>query len=234
MKSKINKKSRNLVIGMLLGDGTISSNYSFKMCHSIKQEEYLKWKISKLKEHGIRNNGLKYYVSTFGYNPGTKFVYTQLNVLPFFKVLRRVMYQPKKKINSRKILNRLSPLEIAIWYMDDGHVNVLYTKEKVKSLYIKIATCQSKEDNQVIIDYFREVWNINFYQFSEGKGTYSISCGTQESKKFVALVKKYVLEVPSMWYKIRNKMTKDNFNNYLVENNILEMLNTDIIGEDMV
>lgn len=229
MKSKLNKKSRNLIIAMLLGDGTISSNTSFKMCHAIEQEEYLKWKIKQLNNHGVRNNGLKYYTSVSGYNVGKTVVYTRLNVLPIFRVLRRVMYQPKKTINSLKILNRLDEKGLAIWYMDDGHINVSYNeKGNVKSLYVKFATCQSKEDNQIIIDYFKKRWNINFYQFSEGRGTYSICCGTIEAKKFIAIVKPYILEIPSMWYKIRNKMTKDKFNAYLVGNKITEMLDTDI------
>jgi hypothetical protein len=229
MKTKITKESRNLIIAMLLGDGTISNNFSFKIAHAIEQEEYLKWKIKQLHNHGVRNNGLKYYTSTSGYNIGKSVVYTQLNVLPIFKLLRKIMYLPKKKINNRRILNRLDSLGLAIWYMDDGHVNVSYNlKGNVKSLHIKIATCQSKQDNQIIIDYFKEVWNINFYQFSEGRGTYSIACGTTEAKKFVAIIKNHILEIPSMWYKIRNKMTKDEFNSYLVGNNITEMPNTDI------
>lgn len=229
MKSKINKQSRNLVIAMLLGDGTISNNFSFKMAHAIEQQDYLTWKIKQLNNHGIRNNGLKYYTSSAGYNVGKSVVYTQLNVLPLFRLLRRIMYKPKKVINTRRILNRLDARGVAIWYMDDGHINVSYNqKGNVKSLHVKIATCQSKEDNQVIIDYFKDVWNISFYQFSEGRGTFSICAGTKEAKKFVAIIKNYVLEIPSMWYKIRNKMTKDEFNSYLVGNNITEMLNTDI------
>lgn len=229
MKSKLNNNSRNLIIAMLLGDGTISNNFSFKMCHAIEQEEYLKWKIQQLNKHGIRNNGLKYYVSTCGYNTGRKVVYTQLNVLPFFRVLRRIMYKPKKIINNRQLLNRLTSLGVAIWYMDDGHINMAYNKSgNLKSLYVRIATCQSKEQNQVIIDYFKEVWDVSFYQFSEGKGTYSLSCGTVQAKKFIAIVKPHILEMPSMWYKIRNKMTKDAYNKYLVENNFLEMPNADI------
>jgi hypothetical protein len=34
MKTKINKKSRNLLIAMLLGDGTISNNFVFKIAHA--------------------------------------------------------------------------------------------------------------------------------------------------------------------------------------------------------
>lgn len=230
MKSKITKKSRNLVIAMLLGDGTISSNMSFKIAHAIEQEEYLKWKIKQLNEMGIRNNGLKYYNSSCGYNVGKTVVYTQLNVLPIFRVLRTVMYQPKKKINSRRLLNRLDEKGLAIWYMDDGHINLTFNPSgNLKSFFVKIATCQSKEDNQIIIDYFNERWNVSFYQFSEGRGTYSIACGTKNAKKFLEIVKPYVLEIPSMWYKLRNKMTKDEFNLSLVGKNFTEMPKCDTV-----
>ena len=63
MKSKFTKESRNLLIGMLLGDGTISNNYVFKIAHSESQKDYLEWKVNQLKEAGIRNNGIKLIAS---------------------------------------------------------------------------------------------------------------------------------------------------------------------------
>ena len=68
MKSKLNKESRNLLIGLLLGDGTISNNNVFKIAHSEKQKSYLEWKIKQLQNHGIRNNGIKTYIKKNGYN----------------------------------------------------------------------------------------------------------------------------------------------------------------------
>jgi len=38
---KKTKEIRNILIGLLLGDGTISSNNVFKLSHSEKQLEYL-------------------------------------------------------------------------------------------------------------------------------------------------------------------------------------------------
>ena len=141
MKTKITKESRNLLIGLLLGDGTISNNNVFKLSHCEQQQDYLEWKIKQLNDVGIRNNGLKWYISSKGFNVGKRVCYTQLNVLPFIKVLRRVFYKPYKKIGNRKLLNRLSAKEIAIWYMDDGHINYRKTNNKIHGFYIKIATC---------------------------------------------------------------------------------------------
>ena len=208
MKTKFNKESRNLLISMLLGDGTISNNYVFKLSHGYKQKEYLEWKINLLNEYGIKNNGLKEYVSTKGYNTGDIVYYSQLSIIPFIKLLRRIIYKPKKNYSNRKILNRLNALGIAIWYMDDGHINIRKTNNKIHGFYIKIATCLSKENNQIIIDYFKEVWNISFYQFKEGKDTYSLCCGTQEGIKFIEIVKPYIESCPSMIYKIQYDLSQ--------------------------
>lgn len=210
MKTKITKESRNLLIALLLGDGTISNNNVFKLSHCKEQRDYLEWKIEQLKNAGLRNNGLKEYISIKGYNIGKKVYYTQLNIIPFIKVLRRVFYKPYKKLGNRKLLNRLDAKGIAIWYMDDGHINYRKTNGKVHGFYIKIATCIPKEELQIIIDYFKEVWDIEFYMFHEGKkeNSYSLCCGTKEGIKFINIVKPYVEQVPSMIHKIQYDLSQ--------------------------
>jgi len=208
MKTKQNKDSRNLLIAMLLGDGTISNNYVFKLAHGVQQTEYLLWKIKQLNDAGIKNNGLKTYVSSKGYNVGKTVVYSQLSIIPFIKLMRRVFYTPKKVIGNRKLLNRLDARGIAIWYMDDGALSFRKTKDKVHGIYVRISTCSSKEENQVIIDYFRDVWNVNFYQFKEGKETFSLCCGTKEAIKFIEIVKPFVSQIPSMTYKIHYDLSQ--------------------------
>lgn len=206
MKTKFNKQSRNLIIGLLIGDGTISNNNSFKICHCAEQKDLLEWKIKQLNNQGVRNNGIKSYTKTVGFNVGVPVYYTQLNIVPFIKVLRRVLYKEDKKIiANRKILNRLDARGIAIWYMDDGHINIRKNADgRLMGFYIKISICRPKEEVQVLIDYFKEVWGINFYTFHEGrtKDSFSLCCGTKEGLKFIEIVKPYVEQIPSMLHKI--------------------------------
>lgn len=211
MKTKIKKESRNLLIGMLLGDGSISNNNVFKLAHCEAQKDYLEWKIKQLNDAGLKNCGIKEYISNYGYNKGSKVYYSKLSIIPFIKVLRRVFYKSTKVIGNRKLLNRLSEREIAIWYMDDGHINIRKDKTgRTIGFYIKIATCLPKNELQIIIDYFKEKWNINFYTFHEGKkeDSYSLCCGTKEGIKFINLVKKYVIQVPSMKHKIQYDLSQ--------------------------
>ena len=211
MKTKITKESRNLLIALLLGDGTICNNNVFKLAHAEQQKDYLEWKIKQLNYTGIRNNGLKSYVKKCGYNTGVNVYYTQLNIIPFIKVLRRVFYKPTKVLGNRKLLNRLDAKGIAIWYMDDGHINIRKNKDgRPMGFYIKIATCLPKAELQIIIDYFKEVWDVNFYMFHEGKkeDSFSLCCGTKEGLKFINIIKKYVLQVPSMVHKIQYDLSQ--------------------------
>lgn len=210
MKTKITKESRNLLIALLLGDGTISNNNVFKLAHCIEQKDYLEWKIKQLNEAGLRNNGVKEYISSKGFNVGKTVCYTQISIIPFIKVLRRVFYKPYKNIANRKLLNRLDARGLAIWYMDDGHINYRKTGNKIHGFYIKIATCLPKEDLQIIIDYFKEVWDIEFYMFHEGrkKDSYSLCCGTKQGIKFIDLIKEYVNQVPSMKHKVQYDLSQ--------------------------
>lgn len=210
MKTKITKESRNLLIALLLGDGTISNNNVFKLAHCVEQKDYLEWKIKQLNEAGLKNNDIKEYISSKGFNVGKTVCYTQISIIPFIKVLRRVFYKPYKNIANRKLLNRLDARGLAIWYMDDGHINYRKTRNKIHGFYIKIATCLPKEDLQIIIDYFKEVWDIEFYMFHEGrkKDSYSLCCGTKQGIKFIDLIKEYVNQVPSMKHKIQYDLSQ--------------------------
>lgn len=207
MKRKIQRKSskevKKLLIALLIGDGTISNNYVFKLSHSTDQLEFLKWKIEQLNALGIKNNGIKDYISTSGYNKGLGVLYSQLSVTSLIKALRKSVYIPKKKI-TRNLLNWLDPKGVAIWYMDDGCINISNHNRD-----IRIATCVDEETVNIIITYFKEQWNINFIKFKEGKGTFSITTTNPvDTENFIKLVRPYVEQVPSLLYKLREEGTK--------------------------
>lgn len=212
VKRKLTKEQKSLLVAMLIGDGTISTNYVFKMCHDGTQEEFLNWKINLLNQFQLKNNGLKTYISTKGYNVGKRIVYSQLSVIPTIKALRRSIYTPKKTIN-RKLLNWLTPLGLAIWYMDDGFINVNTSKQRHSIQHsIRISTClTSKKELKIIIDYFKEVWHINFRKYNDNNHLSISTCTENDTKKFVSIIKPYILQVPSLLYKIRNNYTKAQF-----------------------
>lgn len=212
IKKKLTKEQKQLLIALLIGDGTISNNYVFKLSHGIEQSEYLLWKIKLLNDNNIKNNGIKEYISSCGYNLGKSVVYSQLSIIPTIKALRRTVYTPKKTI-TRKLLNWLNPLGVAIWFMDDGMINVNTSIQRSSTQHtFRIATCCSKSEVEIIIAYFMDVWGIKFNAFEERPEKYSImTSGEDAAYKFAKLVSPYVRQVPSLLYKIRTDGTKTEF-----------------------
>ena len=75
------------------------------------------------------------------------------------------IYKNGKKTITRKLVNRLDKRAIAIWYMDDGSLSNRKDKNgTVTASVLTLYTCTTKENNQIIIDYFDEVWGIKFGQ----------------------------------------------------------------------
>ena len=210
--AKISKEKKSLLIAMLLGDGTISSNYVFKLSHSESQREFLEWKVKLLTDYGFKVNGIKEYISKCGYNEGKKVLYSQLSINPTIKALRKSVYTPKKTF-TRRLLNWLDAQGLAIWYMDDGCINVNTSKQRSTIQHtIKIATCVDEPTVNIIINYFLEVWNIKFRKFPEGKNTFSIASSSEEDcSKFISIIRPYIEQVPSLLYKIRDNYTKEEF-----------------------
>ncbi len=209
---RLSKEQKSLLIALLIGDGTISNNYVFKLSHSTLQREYLEWKVGLLNKYGIKNNGVKEYISKCGYNTGKSVLYSQMSLIPTIKALRRSVYTPKKTI-TRKLLEWLNPLGLAIWYMDDGCINVNTSKQRSSIQHaIKIATCVDDSTIKTIINYFDEIWGIHFRPFKEGRNTYSIASSSElDCEKFIKIVKPYIEQVPSFLYKIRKDLTKEEF-----------------------
>lgn len=213
IQKSLSKEQKRLLIALLIGDGTISSNYVFKLSHSIDQKEYLEWKVNLLNRFGIKNNGIKEYISSCGYNYGKRVLYSQMSLHSTIKALRRSIYIPKKTI-TRRLLNWLDELGLAIWYMDDGFININESEQRHGSVQrnIRISTCVDEQTCNMMIDYFKERWGVEFRPFLEKSKLYSLATRTNnDTDKFIEIIKPYVEQIPSLLYKIRKSFTKEEF-----------------------
>ena len=213
IQKSLSKEQKRLLVALLIGDGTISSNYVFKLSHSIEQKEYLEWKVSLLNKFGIKNNGIKEYTSSCGYNFGKRVLYSQMSLHSTIKALRRSIYIPKKTI-TRRLLNWLDELGLAIWYMDDGFININESEQRHGSVQrnIRISTCVDEQTCNMMIDYFKEKWGVEFRPFLEKSKLYSLATRTNnDTDKFIEIIKPYIEQVPSLLYKIRKSLTKEEF-----------------------
>lgn len=111
----------------------------------------------------------------------------------FMKVYRCMLYDNMK----RKWLNRFYPLHWAILFMECGKL-----LENKNSFNLILNTYLTLEQNQVIIHYLQEQYNIDFFSIKANiDNKYNLCCNNFKNiKKFITMIEPYIC--PSMQYKI--------------------------------
>lgn len=193
----MNKKDQ-LIYSMLLGDGWLCKK-DLRIQHSEKQLNYLKWKRKLLIKEGIDCGTIKYRN-----NNGFPAFYFYTKSYSFIESFKKKNYNPDKTACVLNNLNNLTPFSIAVWYMDDGGLSQKYRDGKLLANELMLNTGLSKEENQIIIDYFKNVWGIQFSQ-CKNRSVYRLRCGTKEARKFADIVKPYVIANPELHYKLNIK-----------------------------
>ena len=201
------KEKYSLLLAMSIGDGHLhvakvkrwknSWYQSIDIIHSIKQVAYLEHKVELL--HKILG-GKKPRIIEFNNNgyPGVKTTKSSR----WFRYIHPRLYKNRKKVISRKILDKLTPKGIAIWYMDDGGLALKKRNGKIHARELMLNTGLTREENGVLVNYFNEVWKIRF-TIAKNNSVTRLRCGTIEAKKFIEIVKPYI--IPSMQYKVDMK-----------------------------
>lgn len=123
-----------IIEGSLLGDGGLNKSYFYEG-HSEKQKEYLNWK-----KHLFESAFNTEYFSSSIYPSGNHGFRTL--AYPFFRQLRERWYKEKKVI-PKDI--KLTPLSLAIWYMDNGHYENRGNRSRVD------IACMGFNDNEIHI-----------------------------------------------------------------------------------
>ncbi len=198
----LSEQQFQVVLGSLMGDGNLSPNrrdrngVRFRMGHSAKQVEYLQWKTDLLGniKHSVRENA-----------KGSRFV--DFTPLPELGELRRAVYLGDgKKFLSDDYLKALTPLALAIWYMDDGSFTVrskgLQQRTAGGSGRIEICVeAMTEGSRERLCDYLRDTHGLDVRLRSAGvAGKAVLVFSTAASARFQELVAPHM--APTMEYKL--------------------------------
>ena len=192
VSSKIEK--RGILCGMLLGDGGKCNN-NFAILHSTKQKEYALFKKELLEVITGKTVNTRQWKTKQGY----ELFRIEPKLIPLTRVMVKKCYKNGVKTFSRNFLDYLTLQGIAIWFMDDGSKSFKKIENKVHAVEVTLNTYLSKEENTIIIDFFRERWKIN-WGLNKSKDSYRLRMGTREARKFFALIEPFIID--SMKYKI--------------------------------
>jgi recombination protein RecA len=191
-----------VVLGSLMGDGSLSPNRRgrsgtrFRMGHGAKQTEYLDWKVSLL-----GNIGHSRTVNAKGA------VFADFTPLPELGELHDAVYfADGKKHLTWEYLKSLTPLALAVWYMDDGSFTVRSKGVQERTAggtgRIEIVVeAMSPGSRDRLVRYLRDSHKLDVQLVTKGARQISaIRFTTAASEKFQQLVAPYIH--PSMDYKL--------------------------------
>jgi recombination protein RecA len=199
---RLSDQQMQVILGSLMGDGNLSPNTRgrsgtrFRLGHGARQAAYLDWKVSLLGNiECSRTSNAK----------GA--VFADFTPLPeLAEVHDAVYFGDGKKHLSWDYLKELSPLALAIWYMDDGSFTVRSkgVQERTQGGTGRIAICveaMSPGSRVRLAQHLRDTYGLDVKLRLVGAARNSfLHFTTSASEKFQKLVAPFVH--PSMQYKL--------------------------------
>lgn len=186
-----------VVLGSLMGDGALSApvrkdteSARFRLGHGAEQAAYLDWKVSLLANipHSRRTDA-----------KGA--VFSDFTPLAELNELRRAVYLGDgKKHLSWDYLKALSPLALAVWYMDDGCLTVRSkgVQERTRGGTGRIEICveaMSEGSRERLVSYLRDTYDLDVKLTSRGQRRIAVlQFTTAASARFQELVAPYIPE----------------------------------------
>ena len=201
--SLLSSQQVQVVLGALMGDGCLSKpvrrddeSARFRMGHGAKQADYLDWKVSLL--GNIQN-------SRTANAKGAVFAdFTPLAELA--ELHEAVYFGDGKKHLSWEYLKSLTPLALAVWYMDDGCFTLRSKGVQARTAggTGRIEICveaMSPGSRDRLVQYLRDTHKLDVKLMSRGARQISVlQFTTAASEQFQHIVAPYIH--PSMDYKL--------------------------------
>lgn len=199
---RLSDQQWQVVLGSLLGDGSISPNrrgrsgVRFRLGHGARQADYLDWKVSLLGNlgHTITTNA-----------KGARFAdFTPLAEL--HELWQAVYLGDGKKHLSWDYLKALTPLALAIWYLDDGTFTLRSkgVQERTRGGTGRIEICveaMSQGSRERLASYLRDTHDLDVKLIRRGRHQNAfLMFTTAATAKFQEIVAPYV--PASMEYKL--------------------------------
>ncbi|WSX82678.1 intein-containing recombinase RecA [Micromonospora sp. NBC_00898] len=191
---RLSEQQWQVVLGSLMGDGALSANrhdrsgVRFRLGHGAQQMDYLGWKVSLLGNitHSRRTDA-------------RGAVFADFTPLPELDELRRAVYLGDgKKHLSWDYLKALTPLALAVWYMDDGCFTLRSKgmQERTKGGSGRIEICveaMAEGSRDRLVEYLHDAYGLDVKLGARGaRQTASVMFTTEASARFHELIAPYV------------------------------------------
>lgn len=191
-----------IILGSILGDGSLKlykpyKNARFWVRHSWIQHEYWLWKVQQLSE--IQTPKSNRVQLPMGYSGHQKLLF-QSSAKEELTQIYNITYKKNRICIRRTWLNHMTPLSLAVWWLDDGSI--------IGNGKRGVLCTDSFSEKEVLIlrRYLAVVWNIEARigilnrRREKSKKYFRLYLNTTSLKSFFKIIMPCI-PVPSMIYK---------------------------------
>jgi len=194
---RLTQRQQAVLVGTVLGDGRLqqtgSRNARLRLEQGDKQKAYLLWKaevFSRLFQ------GKPSYITRTHPATGRTYGYWryQSNTSPELGKWKDVFYREGRKRIPENLEALLSPLALAVWYMDDGYY---YSRDRNSYLYLGRV---SKHEAQIAQQAIQKRFGIRVRVYDKKQKGFALYFSVAETKKLHKLIGEHIL--PEFDYKL--------------------------------
>jgi hypothetical protein len=193
----LSSEQQEILVGTILGDGhLVTSNngrtFSLKLEHAFSQKDYIDWLYMKLESLVLTRPQLKH--QTVRGKVYQKYYFNTLG-LPALQPYGQLFYRKRKKVVPGSIASLMTPLSLAVWFMDDGSCKSRFHKARIFNTQ---SFCEN--DLRILQEMMLHKFQIatTLRKQREGKQIYIPSVSVD---RFIRLIEPFI--IPSMEYKIK-------------------------------
>ncbi|NJK99850.1 MAG: DNA endonuclease [Spirulinaceae cyanobacterium SM2_1_0] len=180
-------EQRGVIAGMLLGHARRNGD-NFFIQHPPQQRDYVEFKqclLANLTRQGVK-------VCEQVTSEGDGWFRLQPKAMPLTRVLIQRLYQGDRRVIQRSFLDLLTPLGVAIWFLDRGTRTWKKRADgTVRSLEIVFKVNVPLAEAEAIATYFREVWQLR-WGLLRGQRGYRLRAGSQVGRAFLTAIAPWV------------------------------------------
>lgn len=185
----------DVMYGSVLGDaylrstnGSKGTSYSLVFSHGEKQIEYLRWKLSIYDQFVTTKKFTVAYRDFHGNAPVSSFsTISHPDITAFY----HLSHPDGRKLVTNDWLELLSPLSLAVWYLDDGSLNKRY------GTIVMSTNAYSLPELGLMIDWFEKKHGLHAKLEKRRNEQYALRINASESKAFRSIIADYVPECMS-------------------------------------
>lgn len=192
----LSSRQREILTGLLLGDGHLETQndgrtYRLKVEQAVRKKEYVDWLFQEFRDFVCTEPQEKEKTRN---ESRTKNVGFSTLSVGNFRFHAQQFYQGKQKVVPKRIGKLLSPLALAVWYMDDGS-----QKSSVHKARILNTQGFRKQEIERLIQILEENFNLQAKLRSQQDG-YQIYIAATSADRLKQLITEHT--VPCMRYKL--------------------------------